>query len=305
MLQRHPGGLADRARSGPDRTLGLPLRDRRRVAAPRPARARRSPPRLNRDYLRALGADPDALGIRYDVLPRPGRPPIPLAFTLGMGGWAADQRDVTGPWTPRPPWVFATYETGGLGNLVELLHESGHAIHAAAIRTRPAFLESTEADTAYLEGVADVLGWDADRAGLAASMAGRGRHDRRGRPRPVWRGDARHLLGAVRDRAASPARSPTERRLDRDHGRRPGHRAAPRMVVVGAARPAHRRPRLHGQLRPGGPHRGGGPDADPRGPRPVVGGRPGLVRLRGRRAARRPARRARPRTCSRPSSAGR
>ena len=115
---------------------------------------------LNRDYLRALGADPDALGIRYDVLPRPGRPPIPLAFTLGMGGWAAEQRDKTGAWTPRPPWVFATYETGGLGNLVELLHESGHAIHAAAIRTRPAFLESTDADTAYLEGVADVLGWD-------------------------------------------------------------------------------------------------------------------------------------------------
>jgi hypothetical protein len=116
---------------------------------------------LNREYLGALGADPDALGIRYDVLPRPGRPPIPLAFTLGMGGWAADQPDATGPWTPRPPWVFATYETGGLGNLVELLHESGHAIHAAAIRTRPAFLETTEADTAYLEGVADVLGWDA------------------------------------------------------------------------------------------------------------------------------------------------
>jgi hypothetical protein len=115
---------------------------------------------LNRDYLHALGADPDALGIRYDVLPRPGRPPIPLAFTLGMGGRTADQQDPTGPWTPRPPWVFATYETGGLGNLGELLHESGHAIHAAAIRTRPAFLESTEADTAYLEGVADVLGWD-------------------------------------------------------------------------------------------------------------------------------------------------
>ena len=131
---------------------------------------------LNRDYLRSLGADPDALGIRYDVLPRPGRPPIPVAFTLGMGGRAADQRGPAGPWTPRPPWVFATYETGGLGNLVELLHESGHAIHASAIRTRPAFLESTEADTAYLEGVADVLGWDAtepawQRRWLGASAA--------------------------------------------------------------------------------------------------------------------------------------
>jgi oligoendopeptidase F len=66
-----------------------------------------------------------------------------------------------GPWTPRPPWVFATYEAGGLGNLLELLHESGHALHAAAIRTRPAFLDWTDADAAFLEGTADVLGWDA------------------------------------------------------------------------------------------------------------------------------------------------
>ena len=118
------------------------------ASTPRPADRLRP---LNGDYLRALGADPDALGIRYDILPRPGRPPIPVAFTLGMGGRAAEQRDKTGAWTPRPPWVFATYETGGSGNLVELLHESGHAIHAAAIRTRPAFLESTDADTGYLE----------------------------------------------------------------------------------------------------------------------------------------------------------
>ena len=143
------------------------------------------------------------------------------------------------------------------------------------------------------------------RAGLAASMAGRGGHHRRGRPRPVRRGDARRLLGAVRDRAASPARPPTERRLDRDHRRRPGHRAAPRMVVVGAARPAHRRPRLHGQLRPGGHHRGGGPGTDPRGPRPWWEGDPGWYAVRVRCDCSWRARRARPRTCSRPSSAGR
>ena len=78
-----------------------------------------------------------------------------------MGAWAADQ-PATGPWTPRPPWVFATYAEGGLGNLLELLHESGHALHMAAIRTRPAFLEFPEASAAYLEGTADVLGWDVD-----------------------------------------------------------------------------------------------------------------------------------------------
>ena len=70
-------------------------------------------------------------GSSYDILPRPGRPPVPVAFTLDMGAWASDQPPA-GPWTPRPPWVFATYAEGGIGNLLELLHESGHALHAAA-----------------------------------------------------------------------------------------------------------------------------------------------------------------------------
>ena len=116
---------------------------------------------LNHRYLTSLGADPDRLGIGYDVFPRPGRPLIPVAFTIGMGGWAVDQ-PASGPWTPRPPWVFATYAEGGIGNLLELLHESGHAIHMAAVRTRPAFLDRALEDTAFLEGTADVLGWDAD-----------------------------------------------------------------------------------------------------------------------------------------------
>jgi hypothetical protein len=116
---------------------------------------------LNRAYLETLGADPETLGIRYDVHPRPGRPPVPVAFTIGMGAMAADQPE-DGPWTPRPPWVFATYAEGGLGNMVELLHESGHAIQGAAIRTRPAFLEWSIEGSAFLEGTADVLGWDGD-----------------------------------------------------------------------------------------------------------------------------------------------
>ena len=116
---------------------------------------------VNRAYLAALGADLDELGIVYDVLPRAGRPPVPVAFTLGMGAAPRD-RPASGAWTPRAPWVFATYEEGGLGNLGELLHESGHAIHAAAIRTRPAFLEFPPEASAYLEGTADLLGWDAD-----------------------------------------------------------------------------------------------------------------------------------------------
>ncbi len=116
---------------------------------------------VNDEYLAAIGADPRELGLTYDIRPRPGRPPVPVAFTLGMGAWAADQPPI-GPWTPRPPWVFATYAEGGTGNLLELLHESGHALHMAAIRTRPAFLDFPEASAAYLEGTADVLGWDVD-----------------------------------------------------------------------------------------------------------------------------------------------
>ena len=116
---------------------------------------------LDHGYLAALGADVAALGIHYDIFPRDGRPMIPVAFSIGMGGWAADQ-PATGPWTPRPPWVFATYAEGGLGGLAELLHESGHALHSAAVRTRPAFIEWPDDETAFLEGTADVLGWDAD-----------------------------------------------------------------------------------------------------------------------------------------------
>ncbi len=112
-------------------------------------------------YLAALGADPEALGIAYDVRPRPGRPIFPFAVTVGMGAWARDQPD-DGPWRPRPPRVFATYAAGGLRNLRELLHESGHALQLAAVRTRPAFLDWSVDDAAFLEGMADVLGWDAD-----------------------------------------------------------------------------------------------------------------------------------------------
>ncbi len=48
---------------------------------------------LNHRYLAALGADPTRLGIRYDVMPRPGRPAIPVAFTIGMGITASQRAD--------------------------------------------------------------------------------------------------------------------------------------------------------------------------------------------------------------------
>jgi hypothetical protein len=118
---------------------------------------------LDHAYLATLGADPDALGIRYDVLPRPDRPVIPVAFTIGTGL----QRDDVSPtgWRVRPAWVFATYSTGGLGNLQELLHESGHALAAAGLRTRPAYSDYPMASAAFLEATADILGWDVTEPG--------------------------------------------------------------------------------------------------------------------------------------------
>lgn len=96
--------------------------------------------RVNDDFFRAIGANPATLGIRYDLTPRPGK--YPVAFT-DFGGRR-----------PVEPWVFTSYADGGFDNLSELLHETGHAIHIAAIRTRPAFLDWPDNDT-FTEALAD------------------------------------------------------------------------------------------------------------------------------------------------------
>ncbi|HSB55593.1 MAG TPA: hypothetical protein VLD58_14635, partial [Gemmatimonadales bacterium] len=56
---------------------------------------------------------------------------------------------------PGEPWVLASYLAGGLGNLAELLHETGHAIHLAGIRARPAWQEWPDNDT-FTEALADL-----------------------------------------------------------------------------------------------------------------------------------------------------
>jgi hypothetical protein len=103
-------------------------------------------------YHRALGADVDALGIVLDVTPRPQRPPVMLAETV-FGG--RPRRRADGSWSTGAPTVFATYSRGGLGELVELVHETGHAIHLAAIRTRPAFADWPDSD-ALSEAIAEI-----------------------------------------------------------------------------------------------------------------------------------------------------
>lgn len=126
---------------------------------------------INDAYHRSLGADVEALGIRYDLEPREGKTAV--AYT--DFGARPGLRD--GKWTSGEPWVFATYRAGGLGNLNELLHETGHAIHIAAIRTRPAYADWPDSDT-FTEALAEIASlevyepaWQREWLGREASLA--------------------------------------------------------------------------------------------------------------------------------------
>lgn len=101
-----------------------------------------------------LGADPVALGVRFDLAPRTGKTPVAFS-NFGTRR--------TGDRTTRPrtePWIFATYRAGGFDNLGELLHELGHAVHIAAIDTRPAFLDWPDLD-AFTEALGDLIALEA------------------------------------------------------------------------------------------------------------------------------------------------
>lgn len=123
---------------------------------------------INDAHLAAIGADPAALRIQYDIHPRPERPIIPTAFTVSLD---IARRTADG-WRPATPWVFATYAEGGLGNLEELLHESGHALHVAALRARPAHFAWPAEQTAFVEAVADVVGWTVHEPAFLAEHLG-------------------------------------------------------------------------------------------------------------------------------------
>jgi hypothetical protein len=126
------------------------------------AASRRLSPRIPRDSLlavngrfyRDLGADPAVLGVHFDLEPRAGKDPV--AFTT----FGARPGFTRGAWQPGEPWVFASYAVGGLDNLGELLHETGHAIHIAGIRTRPAFSDWPDADL-FTEAIADLADGEA------------------------------------------------------------------------------------------------------------------------------------------------
>jgi hypothetical protein len=132
---------------------------------------------LNAEVYRSLGADVRALQVHYDLDPRPGKTPV--AYTT----FGRRPRWMNRSWRPAEPWVFATYRTGGLDNLSELLHETGHAVHIAAIRARPALVDWPDSDP-FTEAVADFVAlevtepawqqrWLGDSVSLAVGLRAR------------------------------------------------------------------------------------------------------------------------------------
>jgi len=109
---------------------------------------------INDAFYRDQGADPSILNIHYDIEARDGKTPV--AFT--QFGKAARLR--RGRYGESEAWVFATYRTGGFDNLVELLHESGHAVHVSGVAARPAFADWPDSDP-VTEALGDLLALDA------------------------------------------------------------------------------------------------------------------------------------------------
>ena len=108
---------------------------------------------LNTAYYAALGANLASFNTHYDIDPRPGQTPVAYTTFGDRPRWE------NGAWVSAEPWIFATYADGGLDILNELLHESGHAVHIAAIRTRPAYADWPDANV-FTEGIADIVALD-------------------------------------------------------------------------------------------------------------------------------------------------
>jgi len=106
---------------------------------------------VNERFYRDLGADLAGLGIVYDLGERPDKSPLAYTDFLARG------RMVNGNWRPSIARVVGSYPVGGLFSLNELVHENGHAVHIAAIRNRPAFMDWP--DTLFAEAFADVPSW--------------------------------------------------------------------------------------------------------------------------------------------------
>lgn len=107
---------------------------------------------VNQRYYRDLGADLQQLGVLYDLDARAGKSPIAYTDFVTRG------RFVDGKWRPSLVHISASYATGGLGLLNELVHENGHAVYEMAIHVRPAFMAVTA--ELFDEAFADVPSWN-------------------------------------------------------------------------------------------------------------------------------------------------
>jgi len=107
--------------------------------------------RLNERFYADLGADPRRLGVVFDLAPRPDKSSVAYTDFLRRG------RLVDGAWQRSVARVVGTYTRGGLFELNELVHESGHAAHVSAIRARPAHMDWPE--SLFCEAFADVPSW--------------------------------------------------------------------------------------------------------------------------------------------------
>ena len=105
----------------------------------------------NERFYRDLGADLGKLAVVFDLEPRPDKSPLAYTDFLRRG------RVVGSQWQRPVARVLGTYPTGGLYSLNELVHETGHAVHVSAIRTRPAYMDWP--DTLFTEAFADVPSW--------------------------------------------------------------------------------------------------------------------------------------------------
>lgn len=105
---------------------------------------------LNQRFFADLGANPESLGVIFDIAPRPGKAPISYADTVRIG------RTLDDKWRPAISRISGSYDHGGLYTLNELTHETGHAVHYLAVRARPAYFW---ADTLFIEAFGDVPSW--------------------------------------------------------------------------------------------------------------------------------------------------
>ena len=107
---------------------------------------------LSARYYLELGANLRSLGVRHDLAVRAGKAPLAYADFVRIGRYSGHG------WRPAISRVSANVEHGGLFVLNEIVHEDGHAIHMAAVRTRPAFFAL--GDDLFVEAFADVAAWN-------------------------------------------------------------------------------------------------------------------------------------------------